>query len=68
MLNHDDLRFDTEPREGETIGETAYRQIRLHIVNGQLKPGEKLKLDFMKHKVISILDFMKQDLFSEIII
>ena len=48
MLNHDDPRFDTVPREGETIGETAYRQIRLHIVNGQLKPGEKLKLDFMK--------------------
>lgn len=48
MLNQDEMRFDTAPRDGDTIGETAYRQIRLHIVNGQLKPGEKLKLDHMK--------------------
>jgi len=49
MLNHlEDLRFDTARREGETVGETAYRRIRLHIVNGRLKPGEKLKLDHMK--------------------
>lgn len=42
------LRFETEPRDGETVGEIAYRQIRLHIVNGHLKPSEKLKLDRMK--------------------
>lgn len=48
MLNHADLRFDTAEREGDTVGEIAYRRIRLHIVNGQLKPGEKLKLDHMK--------------------
>lgn len=49
MLNHlENLRFETSLRDGETIGETAYRRIRLHIVNGELKPGEKLKLDHMK--------------------
>ncbi|MGI3169072.1 GntR family transcriptional regulator [Pseudooceanicola sp. C21-150M6] len=42
------LRFETEPKEGETIGEVAHRRIRLHIVNGRLKPGEKLKLDRMR--------------------
>lgn len=41
-------RFETAPKDGETIGEIAYRQIRLHIVNGHLKPGQKLKLDQMK--------------------
>ena len=39
------LRFETAALEGDTIGETAYRRIRQHIVNGQLKPGEKLKLN-----------------------
>lgn len=48
MRNHDDLRFDTAQRDGDTVGEIAYRRIRLHIVNGGLKPGEKLKLDRMK--------------------
>lgn len=48
MLNHEYLRFDTAQREGDTVGEIAYRRIRLHIVNGQLKPGEKLKLDHMR--------------------
>lgn len=42
------LRFTVDPREGETVGEVAYRRIRLHIVNGLLKPGEKLKLDRMR--------------------
>ena len=41
-------RFEIEQRAGETIGEIAYRRIRMHIVNGQLKPDEKLKLDHMK--------------------
>ncbi|SEP22225.1 DNA-binding transcriptional regulator, GntR family [Salinihabitans flavidus] len=48
MLNHEDFRFDTAEREGDTVGEIAYRRIRLHIVNGRLKPDEKLKLDHMK--------------------
>lgn len=42
------LRFETAALEGDTIGETAYRRIRQHIVNGQLKPGEKLKLNHLK--------------------
>jgi DNA-binding GntR family transcriptional regulator len=33
------------PVQGETIGETAYRRIRLDIVFGRLSPGEKLRLD-----------------------
>ncbi|WP_274423247.1 GntR family transcriptional regulator [Chelativorans sp. YIM 93263] len=49
MLDHlENLRFETSLRDGETIGDTAYRRIRLHIVNGHLKPREKLKLDHMK--------------------
>lgn len=48
MLNQEDFRFDTAKRDGDTIGEVAYRRIRLHIVNGRLKPDEKLKLDHMK--------------------
>jgi DNA-binding GntR family transcriptional regulator len=35
----------TEPLQGETIGEKAYRRIRQDIVFGRLVPGEKLKLD-----------------------
>ena len=34
-----------DPVQGETIGETAYRRIRLDIVFGRLSPGEKLRLD-----------------------
>ena len=30
------------------MGEIAHRRIRLDIVNGRLKPGEKLKLDRMR--------------------
>ena len=44
------LRFETAKREGDTIGEIAYRRIRQHIVNGRLKPGDKLKLDRMKQE------------------
>ena len=44
----EDIRFDTEQREGDTIGEYAYRRIRSHIVNGALKPDEKLKLDHLR--------------------
>ena len=44
----EDIRFNTEPRDGDTIGEYAYRRLRSHIVNGQLKPDEKLKLDHLK--------------------
>jgi DNA-binding GntR family transcriptional regulator len=42
------IRFDTEKREGDTIGDFAYRQIRSHIVNGQLAPDEKLKLGHLR--------------------
>lgn len=42
------LRFETDPRDGETVGEVAHRRIRLDIINGVLKPGEKLKLDRMR--------------------
>ncbi len=42
------MRFETDPRDGETVGETAYRRIRLHIVSGLLMPGEKLKLERMR--------------------
>lgn len=48
MLNQEDLRFETGQRDGDTVGEIAYRRIRSHIVNGHLKPGAKLKLDHMK--------------------
>jgi DNA-binding GntR family transcriptional regulator len=34
-----------DPLPGGTIGETAYRRMRLDIVFGRLAPGEKLKLD-----------------------
>jgi DNA-binding GntR family transcriptional regulator len=34
-----------DPYENETVGEAAYRRIRLDIVFGRLSPGEKLKLD-----------------------
>lgn len=44
----ENLRFETATLEGDTIGETAYRRIRQHIVNGKLKPGEKLKLNQLK--------------------
>lgn len=42
------LRFETDERAGDTVGEVAFRRIRSHIVNGRLLPGEKLKLDRMK--------------------
>lgn len=44
----ENLRFETQERMGDTIGEVAYRRIRAHIVNGQLLPDSKLKLDRMK--------------------
>ena len=44
----ENLRFETQERLGDTIGEVAYRRIRSHIVNGQLLPDSKLKLDRMK--------------------
>jgi DNA-binding GntR family transcriptional regulator len=34
-----------DPLPGGTIGETAYRRMRMDIVFGRLAPGEKLKLD-----------------------
>lgn len=42
------LRFELSERDGETIGDVAYRRIRSDIVNGNLKPAEKLKLDHLK--------------------
>ncbi|GLT12593.1 GntR family transcriptional regulator [Sulfitobacter porphyrae] len=42
------FRFETQERLGDTVGEVAYRRIRSHIVNGQLLPDSKLKLDRMK--------------------
>ncbi|GGE51176.1 GntR family transcriptional regulator [Primorskyibacter flagellatus] len=44
----EDLRFNTDGQAGDTVGEIAYRRIRSHVVNGRLRPGEKLKLDRMK--------------------
>ena len=44
----ENLRFETAELEGDTIGETAYRRIRQHIVNGQLRPGSKLKLNLLR--------------------
>jgi len=44
----ENLRFDIVGREGETIGDIAYRRIRSDVVNGKLKPLEKLKLDHLR--------------------
>lgn len=44
----ENFRFETQERLGDTIGEVAYRRIRSHIVNGQLLPDSKLKLERMK--------------------
>ncbi|WP_370269143.1 GntR family transcriptional regulator [Nioella sp.] len=41
-------RFETVERDGDTVGDVAYRRIRSHIIHGKLMPGEKLKLDRMK--------------------
>src|SRR5437588_7433823 len=37
-----------EREEVETIGEDAYRRIRIGIVLAELKPGEKLKLEMLR--------------------
>ncbi|WP_238369610.1 GntR family transcriptional regulator [Heliomarina baculiformis] len=42
------IRFDTDERQGDTIGDTAYRRIRSDIIHGRLVPDEKLKLERMK--------------------
>lgn len=48
-------RFETDPYDGETVGDVAYRRIRSDIVNGRLKPLEKLKLDALKaHYGVSV--------------
>lgn len=39
-----------EPRDNETIGDIAYRQIKSDIIRGYLKPGEKLKIDVLKER------------------
>ena len=44
----ENVRFEINERLGDTIGEVAYRRIRSHIVNGQLLPDHKLKLDRMR--------------------
>ncbi|MFT6676650.1 MAG: DNA-binding GntR family transcriptional regulator [Sulfitobacter sp.] len=44
----ENMRFETQERTGDTIGEVAYRRIRSHIVNGQLLPDGKLKLEHMR--------------------
>lgn len=41
-------KFDSFSRDGETVGDTAYRRIRADIVHGRLKPLQKLKLDVLK--------------------
>ncbi len=38
----------TKAAENESIGKTAYRQIREDIIVGRLAPGQKLKLDRLK--------------------
>jgi DNA-binding GntR family transcriptional regulator len=42
------LRFETDPQTGETVGDVAYRRLRSDIVNGRLKPLEKLKLEQLR--------------------
>lgn len=42
------LRFEASAREGETIGDLAYRRLRADIVNGRLKPLAKLKPDALR--------------------
>jgi len=42
------LRFETVARDGETIGDLAYRRLRADIVNGRLKPLAKLKPDLLR--------------------
>jgi DNA-binding GntR family transcriptional regulator len=39
-----------EVAENETIGESAYRHIRRDIIFGQLKPGEKLRLEPLRRR------------------
>lgn len=41
-------RFDTDVRAGDTVGDVAYRRIRSDIVNGDLKPMSKLKLEQLR--------------------
>ncbi|WP_108661229.1 GntR family transcriptional regulator [Acuticoccus kandeliae] len=41
-------RFEVDAKDGETVGDVAYRRIRSDIVNGRLKPLDKLKLDKLK--------------------
>ncbi len=48
LYQAENQRFKTAQSEDDTVGEVAYRRIRSHIVNGHLKPDEKLKLDRMK--------------------
>lgn len=43
-------KFDQKVYEGETIGDVTYRRLRADIVHGQLKPGEKLRLEYLKEK------------------
>ena len=48
LYQAENQRFKTAQGEDDTVGEVAYRRIRSHIVNGHLKPDEKLKLDRMR--------------------
>lgn len=43
----DTLDQATEPREGSATNR-AYRRLRTMIVTGELKPGEKLKIDGLR--------------------
>lgn len=41
-------RFEIDPREGETVGDVAYRRIRADLVNGKLKPLDRLRLEVLR--------------------
>lgn len=42
------LRFETDAQDGETVGDVGYRRLRADIVNGRLKPLDKLKLEQLR--------------------
>jgi len=44
----ENLRFELAAREGETVGDIAFRRLRSDIVNGRHKPLAKLKLESLK--------------------
>lgn len=39
-----------EPQSSDSVGDIGYRQIKSDIIRGNLKPGEKLKIDVLKSR------------------